>query len=204
MKRILLIFLLTFSQFSFSQSFERRDFTVSGGVGYVNLFENIFEFYGNNFNFESKAYSTYHFKAEYGLTSWLGIGIHSNTNYVKATYTTPINSSSNYHYKLEWKTISVLPRINVHFLRLKRLDAYAGLSIGYRFGGLSSESDNEDFGKPSIRITVFGQPMNNQGADATVGLRYYPVSTLGIYGEAGLANSLFQAGLVFKIHKGKD
>jgi hypothetical protein len=132
-------------------------------------------------------------KFEYQVTGYTGIG--GVVNYFTATYNW--NNGTKYNYSLNIVTLSVLFRINYHFIRTQKTDVYLGAALGFRESNWYYNSD--DPSQPP-KTKPEGTPY---GAELTIGMRYFFAPWFGLYAEAGAAKSVVQAGLVFKFLKRK-
>ena len=124
------------------------------------------------------------------------IGLVASINYISygATWTTTDpNTGAKYSNNLSYSSVSVLARINIHFGTTSSLDPYWGIGAGYRSGLWSLTSDD-----PNLQNDK-AHGLSPFGFETTLGLRYFFTSDFGIYTEIGIAKSVIQAGLVYKL-----
>jgi predicted porin len=128
-------------------------------------------------------------KFEYAVSDKIGIGLNVAHIGINASYNVSDGDGGNYQYKINWNNTSLLGRINLHFAKSEKLDAYWGAGLGYRFGSWKFEDNNPDSSNESIPSVV---PF---GFETTIGVRYYFIPNLGVYAEAGIAKAPIQFGL---------
>ena len=146
-----------------------------------------------------------HFKAEYAVREKTGIVISVgfcnsegswNDNHHISTplkgFSSPINRG---YYTFE--SLSVLARVNQSIAKGKFLDLYAGFGIGYRLDSYTS-IEFDQFGNKIIVADKEGATFP-VSLELGFGLRIFPHENIGIFTEIGLAKSLAQAGIVFRL-----
>jgi hypothetical protein len=144
------------------------------------LFWDRWDFFGDNENLKTSG--PMHIKYEYSVSNKIGLGL--NLNFVSSTY------SYNNKEVESMKVASILVRLNYHFFKENGLDLYWGTGYGYRFGK-HSETYNGTTTDKAILIPY--------GFELTFGTRYYFNDSFGIFTEFGIAQSLVQGGITFKI-----
>lgn len=205
------------------KAFKKGSIVITVGFGYPNLYKplykafistinnlnSIYSYYNETTSYSVKGFGPAFFKAEYGLSKLIGLGVTSG--YFNTTVTETVNyqtqeynsSTSSYYYvdhvdvnKYYHSSLSFAARINFHFGSGEKLDPYVGTGVGYTMNQntLTTTSDNPN---PNIY-----QPYSRGSSvhfAITVGMRYYFIPNLGIYGEVGFDKwSLMQGGLVGK------
>lgn len=208
MKKIHLKFLLATvillnSTKSFSQSFEDDKNYVSvgyGGVTFIGTFAKVFE---EESGYEFSGLGPIYLKYERALSDKIGFGatlayagykFNWTDTYDDYNTSTGNYETKTYNYQQKFSTYSILARLNIHFGDGDKFDPYWGVGLGYRAGNWSY-SDNDPDSDSDIEVkTVF--PF---GFESTLGARYYFTDNIGAYAEVGLAKSVFQAGLNFKL-----
>ncbi len=107
--------------------------------------------------------------------------------------------------KYSYKSLSINIRWNVYFINKEKYQLYVGIGLGYRMNTVVSETNIQKYfpvASTSIRrlpsglIQLYDLPL---GAEVTVGFRGYFYKDLGFYTEVGLAKSLLQGGLCFRV-----
>lgn len=194
LKFSLLSLVLMIGTTTFSQAFKTGNTIISVGYGVPNLNKSIFKVFNNEQNFKVTGYGPIHAKVEYGVSDRIGFGLSVNHVGAGISYT-DVSNNNNYNYNLKWSSTKINARMNIHFSKSEKLDAYWGFGLGYGFGQSkwTSTDPNADFGSQGLRnIFPFG-------FETTLGARYYLTPKLGLYAEVGPAKSLIQGGLCFKI-----
>ena len=198
MKRIkqtvmaLAVLMLGVSTANAQAAFEEGKVTVSAGYGFVNVIQGLFSanVHTSETGYKSANFGPLHFKAEYGISDVVGVGL--SVNYVKAgaSYQDQSVTGTPYTYEAGYNNLSALLRFNFHIGNHEKVDPYIGTGIGYRTGNWYYESNDPNYTGDEIKGI---QPL---GFEAVFGLRYYVMENLGLYTEIGMAKSLFQLGVV--------
>jgi len=173
-----------------SSAFKKGAVIFSIGYGFPNLDAQKSNFNNNNFQFESASISEWgpiQGKVEYGIDDRISLGVSANYDHdnVKTTffYTNGIFHSS---------FLSILGRMNIHFVKKKKLDVYFGIGVGYR-------KNNFPIDNTVWYSAVYPIPQDIPlGLEATIGMRYFFMKNIGIYSEVGASKSIIQAGLTIK------
>jgi opacity protein-like surface antigen len=179
------------SPFVHAQSFEKGKVIISAGYGIGNLNKSLFNTYSGNIGYKYSGTGPLFAKFEYGISDKVGFGVNVNHIGANITYNEEGSNGETYQSKLNWKNTSVLARLNLHFSRSEKLDAYWGAGLGYRFGGWKY-SDNDP---NSVDSNYEFKTVIPFGFETTIGVRYYIVEHVGIYAEAGIAKAPLQFGL---------
>ena len=189
------IFLFGTAELKSQKAFEDGKNYISAGYGVGNFTLNILQL-ADGKEIDSKAFGPFYLKYENALSDNFGFGV--NLAYVGANITstnpkTLTNTGVPLVEKVDWKSYSVLARMNWHWGMEEKIDPYIGIGFGYRDGSwkYSDNDPNQDF-DPGIK-SIF-----NFGFESTIGLRVMPLPNLGMYAEVGLAKSWFQFGLTGK------
>lgn len=204
MKKIIIAFLL-FTQLlpekGFGQAFDKGRVVISAGYGVPNLIILPFRVVYKIADYTNVSFSGFGpllFKAEYGLSQKIGLGLTGGYSTMSVGYTYKDwdiyqNQKIDYHAKLTWSSPSVGARFNFHFATEEKLDPYFGFGLGwtghkFRYSDDSPWSDH--YPSPG-----FGGLYFTMG----IGLRYYFTDNIGFYTELGWdKTSLLQAGIVAK------
>jgi len=164
-----------------AQSFEQGKVIISAGYGFGNLTKALLSTYQSQANYKATSLGPLFGKFEYAVSDKVGIGLNVAHFGISASYT-----ENGQNEKFTWRNTSVLARLNLHFSKSDKFDAYWGAGLGYRFGSWKWESAGSKSTTPSIIPFGF---------ETTVGARYYFIPNLGIYAELGIAKAPIQAGL---------
>lgn len=166
---------------------------ISIGYGFPNLGKTFFKIYENEANYKATGAGPIHFRGEYGLTDKIGFGLSVNYISYGAEWTGEDYDINNnlvtYKYDFSYSSISIMPRMNLHFGTSEKVDPYWGIAAGYNIKNYSFTSTDPDF----IETNTPG--LFPIGFETTIGLRYYFTPNIGAYAEFGLAKSIIQGGL---------
>lgn len=175
-------------------AFAQGKLVISAGYGWPNLGKAVVTaLIGEGAtNIKATGLGPLHFRAEYGLSDGVGMGVSVNyisfgvkyTDYDVATGTKP------YDYAISRSSLSILARINFHFGTTEQLDPYFGIGAGYKQVTWKFTSTDPNYVEESI------PGFSPFGFETTIGLRYYFTDGFGIYTEMGIAKSIVQGGLV--------
>ena len=188
MKKLILVAAIGFMSFgSQSQSFQKNDLILSGGLGRSIFSTASWNTYQTIPGFRSTFLQPITLKAEYAITDEIGLGF--STVYSAATAKWDDNT---YSYESSYNKLSITPRLNIHFLRKKVVDMYIGGGIGYKTGEYRFKSTDPAF-SPSSSLGVI--PIS---LEASLGIRTYITSDLGAFAEFGVGHGYLQFGVVYK------
>jgi opacity protein-like surface antigen len=198
-KTILLVAIFSVGLFTNSQAqgFEQGKTFVSAGVGAPYLIGSLFKAFESEDGYKTTIVYPIYLKGEIALSENIGFGINLayagvDVNYSHTNYSSSSALTSTYKDNVNFKTFSVLARVNYHFIKENKLDPYIGVGLGYRWAHwqYSSTDPSYDFGSSKLYF-----PM---GMDMTVGCRYMFSDMIGAYAEMGIAKSPFQFGATFR------
>lgn len=175
---------------------------ISVGAGAPNMAVSFFNIYDSKKNFQVEGKGPYHFKYEYKFTNILGFGLNVNNASYRITYTDDYFDTSKGIVMPNNITISnnntaFNLRGNLHFINIEKnefIDVYWGFGIGLKFGGLKVSSSYQG-ANPSIKLPN----ISKIGLESTLGVRFMPIKNIGIYAEIGLAKSIMQGGITFRL-----
>ena len=158
------------------------NFIVKKGVGYVKL--------------ESDIKPILFVKAEYAVHKNIGVGLNFAKNGFDVGYQLPdtfqsISGKLPVEVSVNYRSWSIMPRVNFHMTPEKAIDVYAGIGLGYRHNAVKFD-DNDPNRNWDIPLGF----VPSVGADFTVGARGYIVPNFGFYAEMGLAKAIVQGGVV--------
>ncbi len=171
-----------------AQSFEKGKTIITGGYGFGNLTKAVLKAYQDEAGYKANSLGPIFAKVEYGVSDKVGIGINVAHIGIGASYQSTDGEGNTTTEKFKWKNTSVLARLNLHFAKSEKLDAYWGAGLGYRFGSWKWESESQDMSQDIPVVNPFG-------FETTIGVRYYFIPNLGVYAEAGIAKAPIQFGL---------
>lgn len=217
MKAIFTIILLCFINMKIiaenndSTAFNLGKIILNVGYGFPNLdkaaFDNNFQWYRND-TYKSMGYGPFHFRAEYGVSDKIGIGVSFNYDTYGGTWSEDyiINNGFGstqyytYHFKKTMTALTGLIRFNYHVFTTKKLDPYFALGVGFKNIKKTATSDDPDSKRAEYILKGYNDSgANNLPADAAceavAGMRYYFTPHIGIYSEMGIAKSLIQLGV---------
>ncbi|MFT5858069.1 MAG: hypothetical protein ACI865_000153 [Flavobacteriaceae bacterium] len=203
---LLLLYVFTFSFWGFGQEedtiyhFDAYKNNISIGYDLRQL---------RKFN-SSEGFGPMLIKYERSLSPNIGlVGIlafHGNKEYSELDHIVYPNGE---FLRYDTKTLgfSIVPKINWHFdlshfsnKKLKKLDLYAGLGIGYGFE--SSKTDYlVEYEAPSGTLELYEDKTEYYHYVATefnVGARFFPLEHFGGYVELGFGMTRTQLGLIYK------
>ncbi|MBI4946508.1 MAG: hypothetical protein HY840_08920 [Bacteroidetes bacterium] len=178
---------------------------LSAGFGLHNLDKALNENEGNSLNnnyssFKSTGwYGPIHFRAEYGLSDKIGIGISLNYDSYggirnEIYMINPNGTQLYYFYKKNVNELTGLIRFNYHVMGTKKLDPYFAFGGGFRSFKTKYTTDNP-YSNPSGPFNDLGAEPFPVAVEAVAGLRYYFTPHIGIYSEIGMAKSIIQIGM---------
>lgn len=120
------------------------------------------------------------------MSSFQQMNISFQTNDPSATFDNFIGSGKTKVY-----SISLLASLNYHYPIMDKLDPYISGGLGYQ-----KAVGQEVYIKSHGTIPI--NENNPYAAEITAGLRYFPVSSVGIYLQGGISVSFLQAGVVYR------
>lgn len=194
-----LIACLSLSNPSKAQSYEVERSVISAGYGVGNFTKAIFNILNSesNINFKYKQSGPFFLKYEYGITEKIGLGLNFAYLGANVSYEDPshqVTPGVNYYQEVKFRTMSFLPRLNVHFGTSEKVDPYFGVGFGYRSSSFSFKDNDPDYDADYTLNNV-----GSLGLDLTIGARFYFTPSLGAYIEGGVAKGLIQFGLCAKL-----
>jgi predicted porin len=180
--------MLVFATTVQAQSFEKGKIIITGGYGFGNLSKAILKAYQDETGYKATSLGPIFGKVEYAVSDKVGIGVNVAHVGVSASYEVSDGDGGTNTEKFKWNNTSVLARLNLHFAKSEKLDAYWGAGLGYRFGSWKWESETSENTEEFPFVNPFG-------FETTIGVRYYFIKNLGVYAEAGIAKAPIQFGL---------
>ncbi len=120
---------------------------------------------------------------EYGFGKRISAGAAASYSRIKGKYT-----GAGIAFTDRITIFSILARGNYHFGRLRKFDPYVGIGLGYNY----SKYDNSE------SININSKIPGEFEYSGQLGIKYYVISHLGFYAEAGyVGGSFIQIGLAF-------
>lgn len=141
-----------------------------------------------------------HFRAEIGLSKFIGMGISVNYEKYGGKWTRDYfvqanNRDESFNESFTITSFSVMPRFNFHFAVTHQIDPYFGVGAGYKSTIYKLQSDFPNAAYNNIEE----RGLFPIGFETTIGLRFYFSDSFGMYLETGLAKSLIQGGIALKL-----
>jgi len=181
---------------------------VTAGYGYPSWGQVLFNFvipkdtmvmWGYT-DYTTKVFGPLHFRAEIGLSKFIGMGISINYEtyggkWTRLYFVQANNRDESFNENLTVTSFSVMPRFNLHFAVTNQIDPYCGVGVGYH---LTTYKFHSDFPN-ATNNNIEEKGVIPIGFETTVGLRIYFSDSFGIYMEMGVAKSLIQGGLALKL-----
>lgn len=176
-----------------AQTFEEGNKIISIGYGTPNLGKSILKTYETNEEYKVKGLGPLHAKFEYGITDKIGIGLSINHVNYSATWVETNSSNQSYDYKFARNSTAFNARLNFHFGESNVIDPYFGFGLGYK-----TTSNKWTTNDPTFENVSLGG-LFPLGFETTFGIRAYFTPNIGAFAEVGVAKSVIQGGLCFKI-----
>ncbi len=220
MRKLLLLFVLLagvisttnvyadrFDYFWDTKAHDRGQIHMSYGYGFPRLDNSRFDFHKDKNNFRVVGVGPFIFKAEYGLTRELSVGI--SATYIKYRSDWQELRFDDFHNRDLWTTygtvaedLAIMLRFNYHYRVTPRSDLYIGGGMGYN---MWTEEDVLPGRADDSTFNSFFKVPGATAAELTLGYRYYFRQRNAFYVEAGYGKSIVQAGFVFKFrHKNRE
>lgn len=194
-----------FNTFWDTKAHDKGQVHFSYGYGFPRLDDNLFKFHDNKNEFRVVGVGPFIFKGEYGVNRQLSVGF--SAAYIKYTSDwSELRPDPNNNRPLWYKfgtnltDLSVMLRLNYHWITTPRSDFYMGGGIGY------NRWQSEDFTTRTSEDSTFNSLFKEPGglaAEITLGYRYYFRQRNALYIEAGYGKSIIQGGFVFKFRHRK-
>lgn len=156
--------------------------------------------YSTPYNAFTKWWGPIHFRADQAVSNSFGIGISFNVAYMEAAWKTNYSSnpSKTYTKHLRVTAFSFLLRSWIHFVpNHPFIDPYFSFGFGYRWNDIQYNNGGDSYDDNAI-LYEFTFPL---AFEASVGFRYYLTRNLALYMETGIAKSIINFGLTFKIER---
>lgn len=160
-----------------------------------------------SFSYSRRNLGPFFLKYDLGISNKLGLGIvlaYCNPTVTETlTYTDYFyGSGKEYHQSVirDIRSLTGALKLNYHFGERRKFDPYVGIGIGFTnlvvMDSYTTDEPNVLFSSPPVQRSL------HPYLGATLGLRAYITSQLGIYGELGWEKwALMQAGITLKFPK---
>ena len=198
LKHALLLFLCcSLSNSSYAQAFGEKKNVFSAGYGVVSFAGYVTSYirYASYAGLHKKITGPFYFKYERAISRHIGLGVNVAYMHLNLNFRNQVMNRTLYDVNLDYNTLSVMARMNIHFGSFKKVDPYLGMGVGYRSGGWKASyrfiSGNPNDQPKAIEIRTI-IPV---GFELTAGTRYWFSEYIGAYVEFGLAKSLLQLGI---------
>jgi opacity protein-like surface antigen len=195
------VFLVAASHKAEAQSFEKGNVLIGAGYGFGNFLKTGLKIFKPLPGYSFSSLGPIYGKVEYGVSDNIGLGINFAyvTHHAKWTFNNPTTGNP-YTAHIDRIGYSANARLNYHFANGEKIDPYVGVGMGYRsaiwdIGDDDAQYDPEDL----VTFMANNQSKASVGFETTVGVRYYPIPTLGIFGEVGMAKSFLQFGVNYRL-----
>jgi hypothetical protein len=218
--------LLIVSHSANSQGFQQGDIIINGNLGGpqitpfvlrtgLNAYYKLKADKGKNeqFTFNISNSGVYNGKTEYGISENVGVGLAASywdmtirmaNNYRDNDPVSNIQTNFIDNYTFKVSALALGLRGNYHFgedIKSKRIDPYMGITLGVTRYTYNIGFESNMQGK-TLPVNVY-KWRSGWGSyfSSTFGVRYYPVSFIGLNAEIGWDRGAFLfGGIVFKIH----
>ena len=169
---------------------------VDAYYGFPNMFALIFKtvfINGQSKDISATSVGPMGGKYEYLLTDEIGLGAEFNYSSFALIFSrSGVNSYNKpviYHDVYTSPAYRVLLGVNYHFINSNNLDIYIAGKIGYYHRDIIVTSDDPKFIPVSVNI-----PSNPVAVRMELGLRYFPISFLGVHANFGFFGGPLVAG----------
>lgn len=184
---------------------EKGQIHFSYGYGQPRLDNKLFDYQKDSTDFRVVGIGPFFWKAEYGLSRKLSVGISAAYILYKADWKRqrpdPLYGFDlPFTYGTRLHDISANLRLNYHLFVNKDWDVYLGGGVGYNY------YINQDFTTYKPDDTLFNAQFKIPypvSYEMTFGVRYYFLTRTAIYLEAGYGKAVLQGGFVFKFRHRK-
>ncbi len=131
-------------------------------------------------------------RIEYMLSDVVGVGV--DVGYVNTTvsYKEDAGSGNYYNYDISAPKFTALFKMNFHFTKSDKVDAFGGFGVGYRNRTYKFKTNDPDFVESNIESYF---PV---GIRASLGIRYFLTENIGLNAEMGLGGPLLSFGISTK------
>lgn len=194
--------------------FVKNKHYISGGMGFINLSAPLAYRIKNTVapNWDELKFSNrpiFFIKAERAINKRSGIGFtFANGGFdITASLDSLTSENIKVQGKLAYRTSSYLFRYNFHFFPEKAFDLYLGAAVGLRTNRfkLTDNDPENSYWKVPLKIGWVKKYIPTSysfatwGGDFTVGMRYHILPPIAVYMELGLAKSVIQGGVTFRL-----
>lgn len=131
-------------------------------------------------------------RIEYMLSDVVGVGV--DFGYVNTTvsYKEDIGSGNYYNYEISAPKITALFKMNFHFSKSDKVDAFGGIGVGWKNRTFNFKTNDPDF------VDSSAESLFPVGLRASFGVRYFLTENIGLGAEIGLGGPLLSFGISTK------
>ena len=163
--------------------------TISLGHGIGNVWKSFLEKGVNIDNYKIQSTGPINVQYDYEVFKNFSVGTIVSYSQIKGSY-----NNNGFVFSDQLTIFTALARVNYHFIKHKKLDPYLGVGGGYI---LSKYKNNLNTSSTNIPGEL--------GYSAQVGLNYFILNNVGLFGEVGyLGGSFFQLGVVANFNSKSD
>jgi len=177
---------------SSSKEIAKNHQTISIGHGIGNVWKSFLEKGVNIDNYVVKSSGPFNLEYEREVIKNFSVGAIISYSKIKGSY-----NYNGFSFSDRLTIFTALARVNYHFINHKKLDPYVGGGCGYIY---SKYQNNLNTSSPNVP--------GEFGYSAQVGLNYFILNNVGLFGEVGyLGGSFVQMGFVLNLtpcFKGKS
>lgn len=194
-----LLLLFCSSSSTFAQAFGEQKNVVSAGYGVGTVAGTALTYflpsYTSYLGLHKRIAGPFYLKYERAVSRHIGLGLNVAYMDLNLNFRNQVNNRTVYDVNLDYSTLSVLARMNIHIGSFEKVDPFIGFGLGYRSGGWSASykfiSGDPNDPPQAVRVRTI-VPI---GFELTAGTRYWFTEYIGAYAEIGLAKSLLQFGV---------
>jgi outer membrane protein W len=164
--------------------YENNRQTISIGHGIGNVWKSFLDKGVSIENYKIKSKGPINLQYDYIFFKNFSVGAIVSYSQIKGSY-----NNSGFVFSDRLTIFTALARVNYHFIKHKKLDPYLGVGCGYI---LSKYQNNLNTSSTSVP--------GEFGYSAQVGLNYFILNNVGLFGEVGyLGGSFVQLGFVLNL-----
>jgi opacity protein-like surface antigen len=164
--------------------FQNNRQTISFGHGIGNIWKSFLEKGVNIDNYTIKTTGPINVQYDYEVFKNFSVGTIVSYSQIKGSY-----YNNGFSFSDQLAIFTALARVNYHFIKHKKLDPYVGGGCGYIYSKYQNNLNTSSTNVPG-----------EFGYSAQVGLNYFILNNIGLFGEFGyLGGSFVQLGLVLNL-----
>jgi len=172
------------AQYSSKKLAKKHTQTVSIGHGIGNVWKTFLEKGVNIENYKIKSTGPFNLEYEREVINHFSIGTIISYSKIKGSY-----NYNGFSFSDQLTIFTALARVNYHFIKHKKLDPYVGGGCGYIYSKYQNNLNTSSTNVPG-----------EFGYSAQVGLNYFILNNVGLFGEFSyLGGSFVQLGFVLNL-----